>query len=111
MVIHQYNDDGTYKGQVKVEQDSVGQFTGLNDNFGNEIYDGDILRVPGNDCYNELVGVAEFERGAFLVRSINSGSVSDLAWCVRDRMLGCPKAAIIGNVSDNPEMLGGRDVR
>ena len=28
MVIHQYNEDGSYRSQVKVDPDTVGQFTG-----------------------------------------------------------------------------------
>lgn len=90
--------------QIYVLPETIGQFTGLNDNHGHEIYEGDILKVPGNECYADIIGVVEFSKGRFVVRSTH-GTESDLAWCVRDRMFGQPKSEIIGNIIDNPELL------
>ena len=92
-------------GGYEVIEDTVGEFTALNDNRGNEIHEGDILHVPGNDFYAEFDGVVVFSCGAFRVRSLNFGTESDLAWCVRERMVGDPRAEIIGNTHDNPELL------
>ena len=53
--IHTYDSEGNYKGQEIVDEKTVGQFTGLLDKNGEEIYEHDLLK------YEEIVRVVYFE--------------------------------------------------
>lgn len=54
--IHTYNKDGIYEGQEIIDAYTIGQFTGLYDKNGKEIYEGDIM----NDTTTKGVGVVEW---------------------------------------------------
>ena len=79
----------------RVKPETVGQFTGLKDENGIEIYEGDIL-----ECYDSLTGstftgVVKFANGSFMVDSV---SITHYRWVdyVRE---------IIGNIHETPEIL------
>ena len=82
-------------GFMEVIPETVGQFTGLKDSLGNDIYEGDILK--------EVVGT---ERLLYTVEWIGDGfALNDSK---NDIYLGlyltCEKCVIIGNIHDNPEL-------
>ena len=58
--IHTYDEDGEYLMQHSVDPATVGQFTGLLDKNGKEIYEGDIV-VYGSHCKH----IVEFKHGMF----------------------------------------------
>lgn len=90
--IHQYNEIGIYDCQDYVDKDTVGQFTGLQDANGVDIYEGDIVRYrPNNKTYQVV-----FKDGIF--------------WGEGENGCGCaahffPSCEIVGNIHDNPELL------
>lgn len=85
--------------------DTIGQFTGMLDGNGQEIFEGDIMRIPETEFNIEIIGVVDFDRGSYVVRSFFSGTHSSLAWAVRERQSGERRGVVIGNIYDNPELL------
>lgn len=89
--------------RTKVNSDTIGQFTGLTDKNGKEIYEGDILRVicRGNE-FACLVGW-NYEIGAWCI------SIGDTYVGVKPLggWLCDGQFEVIGNIHDNPELLEG----
>lgn len=89
----------TKAGDYEVLPESVGQWTGLVDWHGKEVFEGDILHRHGHQ--NMFI---EFYKGAFCLVSCNP--VQRANWSpVTCRGSDTRYRAIIGNIHDNPEMM------
>jgi uncharacterized phage protein (TIGR01671 family) len=81
-----------------VEPDTIGQFTGLLDKNGKEIYEGDILQYRKSIFsvsyeYSHLGSFSLVQEGFFAGRF---GDLTEPFYC-----------EVIGNIHDNPELLEG----
>jgi uncharacterized phage protein (TIGR01671 family) len=85
-----------------VDPSTVGQYTGLNDRNGKRIFEGDVIKIPWRDGYQNRVAI--FENGLFKARSKpDSYSVSLVSFVGFDDPELC--CEVIGNIHDNPELL------
>lgn len=88
-----------------VDLATVGQYAGLHDKNGREIYEGDILRDTDGEIY-----YVDFIRGCFYLKT-KYISFSHLGWtewlpmCEIDRLANPVDFEVIGNIYDNPELL------
>ncbi len=82
---------------AKVYPDTVGQFTGLHDAQGKEIYEGDILRMS---CRKDDLGIVKLENEAAAFTIREKGKLR--WWYLINRHY-----ELVGNIHDNPELLKG----
>ena len=99
--------------QVEVQEDTIGQYTGLHDKNGKEIYEGDIVYVrmrDGSDCYcvigfdEELLGFGIMDE--YVYRSMIYGYNKNYDNGFMHRLYKNSRIfEVIGNIYDNPELL------
>lgn len=93
---------------IPIDTTTIGQYTGLTDKNGKEIYEGDIVRHHWKDpVFGDLVETGQFvhsticfNNGAFVVNYRLQGEYIYLQDFVRLKCL-----EVVGNIHDNPEML------
>lgn len=80
---------------VEVDPKSVGQFTGLLDKNGKNIFEGDILKI---ESWSSLwLVIFDDKKGHFTCKGVKSDLKMDY--------IPYYQCTIIGNVHDNPELL------
>lgn len=116
--IQDINDENWFKA---VNPESVGQYTGLKDKNGKEIYEGDIITGTDYPFIDEekqnYVGIVVFYDDAASFgyeyqcvrkdkRGVSNGINNEFE---ANENLVCDDLEVIGNIYDNPELLGGNN--
>lgn len=85
-------DTGMYGQNYKVDPDTIGQFTGLEDKLGTKIFEGDVI----DDLGVEYIVVFDSDYAQFRGKFDGwNAEISHIA----------SRCEVIGNIHDNPELL------
>ena len=89
---YQYFIKNEHLQETSVDEDTIGQYTGLKDRNMKEIYEGDIVK------YKNMLGKIIFLQGAFQLSDFYDEEEWILGYINED-------LEVIGNIYDNPELL------
>ena len=114
----QFIDDGyhfneNYDKTPYVDETTVGQYTGLKDKNGKEIYEGDLIKAPSGRIYAVIFSTWKHEEKREFLKIIDL--YEHTGWCISlDGVNPCElldfevcQGSVIGNVYDNLELLKG----
>lgn len=98
--------DGKTWEDYEVEEESIGQFTGLHDKNGKEIYEGDIINVFTYNIFKSgtrrklVVRWTQTEYVAFDESQVHTGGW--MLWQIHNED---KDIEVIGNIHDNPDLI------
>lgn len=95
-----------YPDYYEVDPDTVGQYTGLTDKNGRKIFEGDIIEGHCHSQWNhELMRcVIAYNRDHFEARHYTNGIHGNY---FTYKTVFSKDVVVIGNIYDNPELIGG----
>jgi uncharacterized phage protein (TIGR01671 family) len=88
----------------KVDKDTLGQYTELHDKNGKEIYEGDIVYCQTK--YGKAKAIIKFIDGKFVAYWDSILTHPQNGHCIACYEIN-KRFEVIGNIYDNPELLGG----
>jgi len=113
-VVYQFEQSRADYVDYEVDRETVGQFTGLTDRNDKQIFEGDIVKLTDKNNNFEWIAVVEFGNPnsyyswGWQLKPITKNveyNLDILCWVdIDDFGVYCE---VIGNIYDNPELLGG----
>lgn len=100
------------EGEMFVDQETIGQYTGLKDKNGKRIFEGDICKTHyANAKRNEFIETIVFDSGRFCAFHLKDGCKSwagiynGVPHLRVDKSVYMDEIEVIGNIFDNPELI------
>lgn len=88
---------------VNVDSDSIGQFTGLYDKNGKEVYEGDIIGYDEDPTVRHLIFYSD-NQARFMAGLNGETNLCNFGVCSIDKEWMSQKV-VLGNIIENPELL------
>lgn len=95
-----YDDYEDFEYEDVTDKVELMEYTGLHDKNGKEIYEGDIVKY--RDSRGQHIEKVIFDKGCFYA-GMHWGSSTRVA----PKLINTRITEVIGNIYDNPELLGG----
>lgn len=89
---------GNHLQDLAIKEDSLGQYTGLKDKNGKEIYEGDIVKVLIGSIWH--IGKVVYEHSEFTIDVTNNKQLEFGRMGIIEKL-----TEVVGNIYDNPELL------
>ena len=96
--------DPVTPGGIDIDENTIGQYTGLDDKNGKEIYEGDIVYCQTK--YGKAKAIIKFIDGKFVAYWDSILTHPQNGHCIACYEIN-KRFEVIGNIYDNPELLGG----
>ena len=94
---------------VTVLEESIGQYTGLKDENGKKIFEGDIVKLDQDIakifCIESLISIVKYFDGTFICTNKDNNTDVCRSLIVLTNIDGILRGEVIGNIYDNPELI------
>lgn len=105
--IQNYNYQGAVDDLFNGEDKTLilSQCTEVDDDYGNKIWEGDIVEFTRKDRNMTFTAVIEFVEGAFLANIVKYHGTISFFWFAHVHLNDYKTIKVIGNKFENPELL------